>query len=363
MNLNRKIISVFIFCWLIGSAGFSFAQNQTDEKVLLKILIKPRPVLSDEQREMNFCAQGVVRLRIEFLANGEIGTVTPLNSLPYGLTENAVEAAKKIRFKPETRNNQPINKFKVIEYSFYLGWNDDSPKDEKAEAVIKKAVEKLGGQKYLQAKNQFSTGNFTLLAAGQMQQPNPFVDALVFPDKERTEFRQSGGKVVQTNTGKTGWIYDGATKNIRAQTESEIEDFERGQRTSLDNLLRGNWRGKAALAYGGRRQASIGKRNDVVRLTYADGFVVEYEFADNGLPVKAVYKRRNANTGEDQKEEDRYAQFIEFQGILTPLVVDHFIKDEHASRINYEKVEFNKNIPDSIFKQPASPKEVKELRF
>ena len=236
--------------------------------------------------------------------------------------------------------------------------------DEKAEAIVKKAVEKLGGEKYLQVKSQFSNGNYTLIVVGgQMQQPNPFVDVLVFPDKERTEFKQSSGKLIQTNTGETGWIYDGATKNIRVQTKEEIEDFKRGQRTSLENLLRGHWRGQAALTYVGKRQASVGRRNDVVRLTYTDGFAIEYEFADTGLPVKAIYKRRNANTGEEQKEEDRYAQFIEFQGVSTPMVVDHFIKDEHSSRINYEKVEFNKTIPDSIFKQPNSPKEVKELKF
>lgn len=235
--------------------------------------------------------------------------------------------------------------------------------DEKAEAIIKRAVEKLGGEKYLQVKSQISTGNFTLIAGGQAQLPNAFVDALVFPDKERTEFKQNGSKTVQTNTGEAGWLYDGLTKAVKEQSKSEIEDFQRGLRTSLDALLRGNWQGKAELSYVGRRQASVGKRNDVVRLTYTDGFAVEYEFADDGTPVKAIYKRKNSNTGEEQKEEDRYAQFVEFQGIFTPLVVDHFINDQHSSRINYLSVQFNKNISDSIFTKPNSPKDLKDLKF
>ena len=233
----------------------------------------------------------------------------------------------------------------------------------KAETIIKKAVERLGGEKYLQVKSQVSSGNFTLLAGGQPQQPSSFIDVLVYPDKERTEFKQSGSKTVQTNAGETGWIFDGATKNIKIQSPSEIEDFERGLRTSLDSILREHWRDKATLAYIGRRQASVGRRNEVLRLTYADGFAVEFEFADDGLPMKAIYKRKNAS-GEDLKEEDRYAQFVQIQGVHAPFVVDHFVNDQHASRINYISVEFNKNISDSIFNKPSDPKELKkDLKF
>lgn len=233
--------------------------------------------------------------------------------------------------------------------------------DEKAEVVVKKAIERLGGQKYLQAKSQFSSGNFTIIAGGQPQQPNTFVDALVFPDKERTEFKNSGSKTVQANTGETGWIFDGPSKNIRLQSKTEIEDFQRNLRTSLDAILRENWRDKATLTYGGRRQSLVvGRRNDVVRLIYKDEFSVEYEFADDGLPVKAIYKRKNANSGEEQKEEDRYAQFVSIQGVLTPFIVDHFIDDQPASRINYLSVEFNRAFSDSIFSKPNDPKELKK---
>ncbi len=170
--------------------------------------------------------------------------------------------------------------------------------DEKAEAILKKAVAKLGGQKYLDVKSMVSTGNFTLLVEGQTQQFSSFTDVIVFPDKERTEFKQAGVKNVQTNSGAGGgWLFDGAARVIKEQSKTEIEDFRRGIRASLDNLLRGNWRAEqgTALSYAGRRQAGIGRRNDVVKLTYADGFTVEFEFSDEGLPMKSIYKRKNAN--------------------------------------------------------------------
>lgn len=233
------------------------------------------------------------------------------------------------------------------------------PADEKAEAVIKKAVEKLGGEKYLQIKSIVGRGKFSLLRDNTAISYQSFVDVLVYPDKERTEFKQGGVKTVQTNTGETGWIYDGGTQFINVQTKEQIDGFKRAVRVSLDNLLRGHWRGKADLTYGGKRAASLGKRSEVVKLVYADGFAVEFEFSDEYLPLKAIYKRTNADN-EEIKEEDRYAQFVDVQGVKTPFIVDHFSNNAQTSRINYESIEFNKSVSDAIFVKPDNPKDLKK---
>lgn len=235
--------------------------------------------------------------------------------------------------------------------------------DEKAEAVIKKAVEKLGGEKYLQVKSIVGRGKFSVLRDGAVISFQSFVDVIAYPDKERTEFKQGGVKTVQTNTGDTGWIFDGAAETINVQTKEQIEGFKRTMRVSVDNLLRGHWRGKADLTYVGKRAATIGKRSEVVKLTFADGFAVEFEFSDENLPIKAIYKRTNADN-EEIKEEDRYAQFVDVQGIKAPFIIDHFSNNKQTSRINYESVEFNKSIPDSIFTKPNQPKDLKkDLKF
>jgi hypothetical protein len=257
------------------------------------------------------------------------------------------------------------NSFKFV-LSFLLIFTLDSAafpqnkvSDEKAEAVLKKSVEKLGGEKYLQVKSMVGRGKFSLLRDNTVISFQSFVDVIVYPDKERTEFKEGGQKTIQTNTGETGWIFDGAAETINAQTKEQVEGFRRTVRVSVDNLLRGHWRGKANLSYVGKRPATLGKRSDVVKLTFDDGFAVEFEFSDEFLPIKAIYKRTNADNVEI-KEEDRYAQFVEIQGILAPYIIDHFSNNAHTSRVNYESVEFNKNIPDSIFTKPNSPKELKK---
>jgi hypothetical protein len=231
--------------------------------------------------------------------------------------------------------------------------------DTQAEAVLKRAVQTLGGDKYLNVKSQIGRGKFSTIKDGVNVSFQSFTDVIVFPDKERTEFKGSGVRSVQTNAGASGWVYDGDQDLIKIQNEQQIANFRRGVRTSLDNLLRGGWRGDATLTYAGKRQASLGKRNDVLKLTYADGLVVEFEFADDGLPQKAIYKRTGAES-EELKEEDHYAQFVETDGIKAPYIIDHVVNGVPASRINYESFEYNRQIPDSVFAKPSNVKDLKK---
>jgi hypothetical protein len=238
--------------------------------------------------------------------------------------------------------------------------SDKNKTDEKAEAVIKKAVENLGGDKYLQVKSQIGRGKFHLLRDGALISFQTFVDVIVYPDKERTEFKFGGVKNIQTNSGDGGWVFDGAAQTVSEQSKEQVENFKRGIRTSLDNLLRGYWRGKANLVYVGKREAGIGKRNEVIKLVFEEDFEVEFEFAaSDGMPVKARYKRANPDN-EEIKEEDRYAQFVDVQGIKTPFIIDHFSNNVQTSRINYETMEFNKAVSDSVFAKPASAKDLKK---
>jgi hypothetical protein len=236
----------------------------------------------------------------------------------------------------------------------------DPSKKAQAESVLQKAVQNLGGEKYLNVKSQIGRGKFSIIKEGAVISFQTFTDVIVYPDKERTDFKGGGTRSVQTNVGNTGWVYDGDQDLVKVQDEKQIENFKRGIRTSLDYLLRGHWRGEGDVVYVGKRPATLGKRNEVIKLIYKDGLEVEFEFAaEDGLPQKGSYKRLNADN-EEVKEEDRYAQFIEVDGIKTPFIIDRFTGGTQTSRINYQTVEFNKPVSDSIFAKPASAKDMKK---
>lgn len=84
----------------------------------LKIISKPRPAYTDAARQNQ--VTGVVRLRVTFLASGQVGSVAPVSGLSYGLTEQAIAAAKQIRFEPAKVNGVAQTVTKQIEYSFSI---------------------------------------------------------------------------------------------------------------------------------------------------------------------------------------------------------------------------------------------------
>src|SRR5829696_7994390 len=98
--------------------------------------------------------------------------------------------------------------------------------DEKSQQIIDRAIETLGGQKYLDVQTVIGKGFYTTFKDGISQIPARFLDYIAYPDRERTEFMGAGIRTIQTNVGDTGWVFDGAVKKISDQTPTQVEDFK-----------------------------------------------------------------------------------------------------------------------------------------
>jgi hypothetical protein len=237
--------------------------------------------------------------------------------------------------------------------------------DDKSQQIIDHAIEALGGANYLNVQTVTAKGFYTTFRDGMSQLPARFLDYIAYPDRERTEFTGAGIRTIQTNVGDTGWMFDGAVKKISEQTPAQVEDFKRTMKTGLEYLLRGWWKKEGGkITYAGRREAGLAKRNETIRLTYPDGFWIEYEFgAKDFLPAKIIYKRnrKDPDTGDmvETTEEDQLLKFIAIDGVTAPWVVDHFVNGKQTSRINYEQVQYNQRFPDTLFAKPDNIKSIK----
>ena len=237
--------------------------------------------------------------------------------------------------------------------------------DEKSQQIIDRAITTLGGPKYLGVQTAIGKGFFTSFKDGMSQLPARFLDYIQYPDRERTEFVGGGIRTIQTNTGDTGWLFDGGPKKISDQTPAQVEEFKRTIRTSLEYLLRGYWKKEGGkISYVGRREAGLAKRNETIRLTLPDGYWIEYEFgAKDNLPSKIIYKRqrKDPDSGDmvETTEEDQFFKFIEMDGVTSAWVIDHYINGKQSSRINYESVQYNQAFPSDLFTKPANIKAIK----
>jgi len=84
----------------------------------VEILAKPKPNYTEEGRKLKI--EGEVRLEVEFTATGEVHVIRILQGLGHGLDEQAVRAAKQIKFKPAQRQGKPVDSTATLHIIFQL---------------------------------------------------------------------------------------------------------------------------------------------------------------------------------------------------------------------------------------------------
>ncbi|HYP00333.1 MAG TPA: energy transducer TonB [Pyrinomonadaceae bacterium] len=103
-----------------GNGGIDYARPFNPREVTRKanITSKPEPLYTEEARRNQ--VTGTVRLRLVLSASGQVTGITPLTKLPDGLTEKAIEAARKISFTPAEKDGRKVSQYVTIEYNFHI---------------------------------------------------------------------------------------------------------------------------------------------------------------------------------------------------------------------------------------------------
>jgi TonB family protein len=80
------------------------------------VTVKPEPSYTDKARKKR--AHGTVEIRAVMKSSGEMKLLNVLKRLPYGLTEQALDAATRIQFKPALLDGKPVSQIILLQYSF-----------------------------------------------------------------------------------------------------------------------------------------------------------------------------------------------------------------------------------------------------
>jgi protein TonB len=83
-----------------------------------RIISKPKPPYTDAARTNQ--VQGRVLLKVTLLASGQVGSITPVQRLPHGLTESAIAAARQIKFTPKKVNGVAQTVIVTLDYGFNM---------------------------------------------------------------------------------------------------------------------------------------------------------------------------------------------------------------------------------------------------
>lgn len=93
-----------------------FVGRLVDRKAVL--VIKPEPAYTEVARQKGIT--GTVVLKVVFTSDGNVVNIITAAGLPYGLTEQAIKAARKIKFVPAVKEGKFVSMWMQLEYNFNL---------------------------------------------------------------------------------------------------------------------------------------------------------------------------------------------------------------------------------------------------
>jgi TonB family protein len=86
----------------------------------LEILFKPRPAYTEEARKAH--VEGDVVLEVLFTGAGTLRVLRVVRGLGYGLDQNAMDAAAKIRFRPAREDGRAVDTVAMVRISFQIAY-------------------------------------------------------------------------------------------------------------------------------------------------------------------------------------------------------------------------------------------------
>lgn len=126
MVFMKRNLFLFLALLLFFANGFA----QPGNTGVISASRSVRPIVTHQEKAKYTQAaldngiHGTVVLRMIFRADGKLSDITPIKTLPDGLTDMAIEAAQKIRFKPATKDGNPVSVRMAVEFTFALEYRN-----------------------------------------------------------------------------------------------------------------------------------------------------------------------------------------------------------------------------------------------
>lgn len=103
-----------------GDGTIDYSRPFPPGQVTRKAQVTSRPEPSYTAAARKFQVTGTVHVRALLGASGEVERITVVRGLTHGLTQRAVEAARRIKFEPAEKDGRKVSQYVAIDYNFSI---------------------------------------------------------------------------------------------------------------------------------------------------------------------------------------------------------------------------------------------------
>jgi hypothetical protein len=223
--------------------------------------------------------------------------------------------------------------------------------DPRAQALIDKSIQALGGAPFLSFKRLTTTGRGFVIEDEETVGLAPFQSAVEYPDKRHFSYGKKQ-PVILINNGDQGWELDryGRTPQKREQ----LHRWQLSSRYSLENLLRLRIHEPGMLIQGAGTDFVEQLPAHVISMV--DAHQIELKLFINKLtflPVRITYRVRNPEGDDWDEYSDVYGDYQKMQNVQTPMHITRFINGERVSETYRNSAKYDESYPPSYFQPPA----------
>ena len=222
--------------------------------------------------------------------------------------------------------------------------------DPKAQQVLDRVIQALGGPAFLKVKRLTTRGRIYSIRDEATSAFAPFESALEYPDKRRFSYGKKK-PVILINNGDQAWELDQYGQT--SQLPEQVRIWGISNRYSLENLLRLRIHDPGTLIQTGGVDFVDNVATRALEMVDAQGTQVKLDLnRQTFLPVRITYRVRNPKTGDWNDFADVYSDYKNIDGVMTPMHIARFMDDERISEVFRSSAHYDDEYPPTYF-QPV----------
>jgi len=228
-----------------------------------------------------------------------------------------------------------------------------------ARAALEAMVQALGGDAWLNMKNQVREGHIAAFYHGN---PNlgttKFYEFHEWPDHDRIEFTPHRD-VMQFYLGREGWEI--TYRGKKALPKDQVDDFLRRRDHSVETAVKVWLKDpKTILIYEGQRLAERHLAEQVTLISAQNDSITIQMDKQTHLPLRRSYQFRDPVYKDKNLEAEEYADYHLIEGLPTPFSVTRMRNDEMVRQVYIDKVSYNQTLAPDFWDVDAAAAKIKK---
>jgi hypothetical protein len=230
---------------------------------------------------------------------------------------------------------------------------------QQARAALDAMVQALGGQAWLNMKNQMRQGHLAGFDHGNPGEgTTEYWEYHAWPDQDRIEFTKHRD-VVQFYEGREGWEVTYRGKN--ALPQEQVDDYLRRRDHSIETVIK-NWLNdpKTILVYEGQRLAERHLADQVTLISAQNEAVTIQMDTQTHLPLRRTFEWRDPVFKDKNLDAEEYDDYHTFDGFPTAFTITRFKNNEIIRQYFLVHVSYNQQLPPDFWSVDAADRRIKK---